>query len=300
MPIRLEDLRAFVKVGELLSFTRAAEQLAHPKASVSEQIRRLEAEVGSTLFTRTTRAVRLTSDGEAFLARARRLMAEADELETMFATPRALRGRVRIDLPISLACELVIPRIAELQSVHPELELQVSTTDRFVDVIREGFDAVVRIGVLRDSELVSTRIGELAMINCASPAYLRHRGVPKTPQDLDGHVVIHYSAVFGADLPEFEWVADGRVRSRRMDCKVMVNGADAFRAACLAGLGIAQVPRIGAATLVRDGRLVEVLPRHRAPSLPVSLLHPHGRQVPRRVRVVLDWLIAVLAPYVSS
>lgn len=300
MSLQLDPLRAFVKVAELLSFTRAGEQLGVPKARVSEQVRRLEAEVGSTLFTRTTRAVRLTSDGEAFLARARRVVADADELATMFTTTRALRGRVRIDLPVNLACDAVIPRLPELHAEHPELDLQVSTTDRLVDVVREGFDAVVRVGALRDSELVVTRLGEMTMMNCASPGYVRARGRPKSPADLDGHVVIHYAATFGADAPEIEWVADGRVRSRRMRCIVTVNSADAFRAACLAGLGIAQLPRLGAERLVREGRLVELMPRFRAPPLPVSLLHPHGRGVPRRVRVLLDWLTAVLSPHVAA
>ncbi|MBL8610007.1 MAG: LysR family transcriptional regulator [Myxococcales bacterium] len=299
MSLDLDALRAFVKVAELLSFTRAAEQLGAPKARVSEQVRRLERDVGSVLFTRTTRAVRLTSDGEAFLVRARRLALEADELETMFATSRALRGRVRIDLPVNIACDLVIPRLAELHAEYPGLALQVSTTDRIVDVVREGFDAVVRVGALRDSELTATRIGELTMVNCASPEYVRTHGRPRTPADLDGHVLVHYSAAFGVEAPELEWVEAGRVRSRRLHCIVTVNSADAFRAACIAGLGIAQLPWLGAERHVREGRLVELLPRFRAPPLPVTLLHPHGRSAPRRVRVVLDWLTAVLSPHVT-
>lgn len=299
MSLHLDSLRAFVKVAELASFTRAAEQLSVPKARVSEQVRRLEADVGGALFTRTTRVVRLTSDGEAFLTRARRLVIEADELEAMFASPRALKGRVRVDLPVNLACDLVIPRLPELHAEHPGLELQVSTTDRLVDVVREGFDAVVRVGALRDSELVATRLGQLTMVNVASPGYLRARGRPKTPADLDDHVLVHYAASFGADAPELEWVEGGKLRSRRVHCIVTVNSADAFRAACLAGLGIAQLPLLGAAAHLREGRLVDLMPRHRAPSLPVTLLHPHGRSVPRRVRVILEWLTAVLSPHVT-
>lgn len=300
MSLHLDALRAFVKVAELGSFTRAAEQLSCPKARVSEQVRRLERDVGGALFTRTTRVVRLTADGEAVLARARRLVAEADELEALFAAPSALRGRVRVDLPVNLACDVVIPRLPELHAEHPGLELQVSTTDRLVDVVREGFDAVVRVGALRDSELVSVRLGQLTMVNAASPEYVRVHGRPKTPADLDGHVLVHYASSLGADPPELEWVERGRVRSRRMNCIVTVNSADAFRAACLAGLGITQLPLLGAAAHLRAGRLVELMPRHRAPPLPVTLLHPHGRSVPRRVRVVLDWIATVLSPDVMA
>jgi DNA-binding transcriptional LysR family regulator len=287
-------------VAELASFTRAAEQLGVPKARVSQQVRRLEGDVGGRLLHRTTRAVRLTPDGERFLARARRLLVEAEDLGGMFLGANALRGRVRVDLPMSLARNAVIPALPELLARHPLLDLQLSTTDRLVDVVREGFDCVVRVGALGDSGLIAIRLGELEMINCASADYLRAQGTPKTLADLEAHRLVHYSASLGSDLPELEYHDGTRYRVRPMKAALTVNNADAFGAACRAGLGIIQVPRIGVAPWLASGELVEILPALRAPPLAVHLLHPHGRDVPRRIRVVLDWLDATLRRHLGG
>jgi len=146
--MQLDAVRMFIKVAELASFTGAAEQLGLSKARVSTAVRALELDVGSHLLQRSTRAVRLTSDGEQFLGAARQLIADADELAGMFAAPSQVRGRVRVDLPQSLARWLFIPRLPELLAAHPQLEVLLSTTDRRVDVIREGFDCVLRVGKL--------------------------------------------------------------------------------------------------------------------------------------------------------
>jgi len=296
MSFDLDSVRIFVKVAELASFTRAAEHLGEPKARVSQQVQRLEAQLGVRLLHRTTRTVRTTPDGEQFLARAKTLVSEAEELGTMFSASSNLRGRVRIDLSINLARDLVIPRLPELLALHPRLEIQLSTTDRLVDVVREGFDCVLRVGALSSSDLVATRVGELEMVNVASAGYVKTHGKPKTIADLDDHFIVHYSSSLGNDAPEFEWTDGGRTRSRRMKCLVTVNNADAFAVACAAGLGIAQIPRSGLESRVVRGELVELLPQLRAPALPVTLLHPHGKNLPRRVRVVMDWLMEMLAP----
>lgn len=300
MDLDLETVRAFVRVAELGSFTRAAAHLAVPKARVSQQVQRLEAAVGARLLHRTTRAVRLTPDGDRFLARARPLLLETEDLSGMFAGPRALRGRVRIDLPVNLARDVVIPRVPELLAAHPSLELQVSTTDRLVDVVREGFDCVVRVALLGDSSLVAVRLGKLQMINCASPAYLETHGKPKSLSELDRHLLVHYSSTLDSGQPEFEYYDGAGYRVRPMKSIVTVNNADAFQAACRAGLGIIQVPRTGVAELLASGQLVEILPKFRGQPLPVFLLHPHGRNVPRRVRVVLDWIDSILRPHLKA
>jgi len=300
MALDLETVRAFVRVAELGSFTRAASHLAVPKTRVSQQVQRLEGTVGVRLLHRTTRAVRLTPDGELFLARARPLLLESEDLGAMFAGPSALRGRVRIDLPVNLARDAVIPRIPELLARHPNLELQVSTTDRLVDVVREGFDCVLRVAALRDSSLVAIRLGKLEMINCASASYLRTYGKPKSLADLERHLLVHYSSTLGADVPEFEYHDGAGYRVRPMKSVVTVNNADAFQAACRAGLGIIQVPRSGVAPALATGELVEVLPKFRGQALSVFLLHPHGRNVPKRVRVVLDWIASIVRPHLQG
>ncbi|MFO0589055.1 MAG: LysR family transcriptional regulator [Polyangiaceae bacterium] len=286
----LTSLRIFVKVADVLSFTRAAEQLGLTKARASAHVQGLEESLGVRLFTRTTRSVRLTGDGEQLLGRARRLLAEADEMTSLFGTARALKGRVRIDLPERMASEVVIPRLPELLARHPNLELSLSSTDRRVAVVQEGFDCVVRVGTLSDSGLTARRLGALQMMNCASPDYLRRYGAPRTLEDLKGHVVVHYS-VTGDDAPGLE-VPDGSGGYREIPMKawVTVNSTAAYQAACLAGLGIVQAPARSLSRLVQTGSLVEVLPEHTAAPMPVSIVHAHGKQVPVRVRAVMDWL----------
>jgi DNA-binding transcriptional LysR family regulator len=296
----LEAVRIFAKVAELRSFTRAGEHLGLSKSRVSLRLSALEADLGSRLLQRTTRAVQLTSDGEQFLARARRLLAEADELAGMFQAPSALRGQVRVDLPISFARDVIIPRLPELLGAHPQLELLLSTTDRRVDLVREGFDCVMRIGNLPDSGLVEKKLGALRMVNCASPAYLARHGVPRSLGDLDQHLVVHYSLRFGADEPSFEYRDGARVRELPMRSAITVNSADAYRAACLAGLGIIQAPRTGMREALASGVLIEVLPELVSAPMPVALVHGHARNLPRRVRAVMTWLAEVMRPHLDD
>jgi DNA-binding transcriptional LysR family regulator len=290
MNLDLEFLRVFVKVAELGSFTRAGEQLGIGKAKASLQLESLEERLGVKLFHRTTRAVQLTAEGEELLPRARRLALELEELSTAYQPAKALRGRVRVDAPVSIARTMLIPHLPELLTRHPGLELVISTTDRRVDPVREGFDCVLRAGALRDSGLVARRLGELQMVNCASPEYLRKHGVPERLEDLSRHWVVHYSSTLGAEGPSFEYFDGERYREWPMRSRLTVNSTDAYTAACLAGLGIIQSTRFGQAPLLAAGRLVEVLPALPCAPLPVSLLHTHGRNVPRPVRVVMDWI----------
>jgi DNA-binding transcriptional LysR family regulator len=298
--VDLDTLRAFVKVAELGSFTRAAQQLGLAKSRISTRVDALERELGSTLLLRTTRAVTLTPDGQRALERARRLVLDAEELGALFDAPRALRGRVLLDLPVNLARELVIPRLPELFAAHPELELVLSTTDRRVDVVRDGFDFVLRVGALRDSRLVARRLGALPMATCASPAYLLRYGTPRRPDELAGHRVVHYAAGADAGQPSYDYTVDGRDVSVPLPASLTVNAADAYTTACVAGLGIIQSPRVGLARHIASGELVEILTDYRSAPLPVSLVHGHGAKVPRRVRAVMDFVARLLGPYLSA
>jgi DNA-binding transcriptional LysR family regulator len=292
----LEAVRVFVKVAELASFTRAAEQLGTTKSRASLCVRALEQELGSPLLQRTTRAVRLTPDGEQLLSRARRLVLEADDIAAMFQAPSTLRGRVRVDLPVNLARDVIIPRLPELLAAHPGLDMLVSTTDRRVEVVREGFDCVLRIGALADSGLVAKRLGVLPTMSYASPAYLRKYGVPRAIDDLDRHYVVHYSLSLGGDEATFEYRDGDRFRERPMRSLVTVNSADAYEAACQAGLGIIQAPRRGRGDALQRGLLVEVLPDFPCAPMPVALVHAHGRNVPKRVRAVMAWVAQIVQP----
>lgn len=295
----LETVRTFVSVAELGSYTRASEHLGISKARASIRVRELEEELGCALLLRTTRAVRLSEDGAQFLPRARRWLRDADELTSMFQAPRSVRGRVRLDLPIKVARDWVMPRVPELLAEHPGLELLVGSTDRIVDVVREGYDLVVRVGSLPDSGLVARRLGAMPVVTAASAEYLRRHGVPTTPDELDAHFLVDYSTTLGGARPTFDYLGeDGDVIARPMATRITVNGADAYQAACRAGLGIIQAPRRGLESLFATGELVEVLPQCVAPPLPVSLVRWSAR-ARRPVRVVMEWLETTIAPYVA-
>jgi len=264
-------------------------------------VQQLETQVGTRLLQRTTRRVRLTPDGERFLDRCKELLTEAEQLEAMFRpTSSGLTGRLRIDLPTRMARELVLPRLPEFLAAHPRLEIGISTTDRHVDLVHEGFDCVLRVGALVASELVARPLGFLPMRNVASPAYLRAHGTPRTLADLAGHRVIHYTPSLNTQGAGWEYVdAEGQHRTLPMRALVTVNGTDAYQAAALAGLGLIQAPALGIATLLANGELVEVLPGWRAPALPVSLMLPNRRQLAPRVQAVMAWLTQVISPVLS-
>lgn len=301
MTMDLGALRTFVKVAELASFTRAAEQLGMPKARVSTTVQQLEADLGTRLLHRTTRTVRLTADGEEFRERCLMLLADADELQSLFQrAPSALRGRLRLDVPIGMAQAVLMPRLPEFLAAHPQLALELSTTDRRVDLVHEGFDCVLRVGALDASELVARRLGELIQINVASPAYLALHGVPRTLDDLASHRLVRYAPGLGAGPALWEYEEEGRYRTLAVPSALTVTSSDAYQSACLAGLGLIQAPVVGMQPLIDAGKLVRVLPGFDAPPMPVSLLYPHRRQLSKRVQALMAWMDEVLGPYLAG
>ena len=298
LPIDLSDLRVFCRVAELASFTMAAEQLNMAKGRVSTVVQLLEAEVGSRLLQRTTRTVRLTPDGEIFLARCKELLVESDQLQGMFRPITGdLRGRVHIDMPVLFAQELVLPKLPDLLSTHPQLDLGISLNDRWVDIVREGVDCLVRIGALPDSDLIVRKIGMIKMCNLASPAYLRQHGIPHSPADLAHHRIIHYANNLRNENAVFRYARDGTVQTVPMRSALAVNSGSFLQAACLNGLGIIQLSSPTCQRLIDSGELIEILPELRPPPLQVSLLLPHRRHLAPRVEAVLNWIMQVTRPH---
>lgn len=288
--LKPELLRTFVRVTELSSFTQAGEQLGLPRSTVSEQVLALEEQLGTRLLQRTTRRVQATQDGLVFYERSKELLAQLDELHGLFRQAGAqLAGRLRVDMPTVLARKVVLPHLGEFTARHPQLELEVSSTDRRVDLVREGFDCVLRVGAAAEPSLLARRLGSFVQVNLASPDYLRRHGTPQTLEDLAGHRLVHYVSVLGAPPAGFEYRHGEQTYRLALPGSVTVNNAEAYSAACLGGLGIIQAPRHGVLEYLADGRLVEVLPQFRAPSLPVQLLYAH-RRLPQRVRVFMEWL----------
>jgi len=292
---RVESMRVFARVAETGSFTAAARSLGRSKASVSQTVSQLEERVGARLLQRTTRRVELTRDGALFHERCRDLLSDFEDLDTLFRqTDQALSGRIRVDMSSRTARFLVIPRLPEFLARHPGIQIELGATDRAVDVIREGYDCVVRAGATVDSGLVARRLGEMPVINCASPRYLQEHGRPRTLADLDRHYLVHYTPTLGQKPDGWEYQDGGEWRERPVRGLIAVNNADAYVAACLAGLGLIQTPRSSLEPDLESGRLVEVLPRYRARPMPVTILYPHRRHLSRRVKVFMDWLAGLL------
>lgn len=296
---RFEQYRVFAQVAEMGSFIKAANALELPRASVSAAIQQLETQVGVRLLHRTTRQVRLTADGAQLLERLRPLLAEVEEIDHLFQqSARQVAGRLNVDVPSRIARRLVAPALPGLLRRHPRLQLALGSSDRAIDLIQEGVDCAVRIGALHDSSLVSRPLGRIALINCASPAYLREQGVPLTPEDLEqGHWMVGYaSPTTGRELP---WeIAAGPAIA--LPSRVVVNNAESYIACCLAGLGLIQIPRFDVQHLLDAGELVDVMPAHRAAAMPVTLLYPHRRQRSRRLAVFLEWFEELMRKHLDA
>lgn len=293
-----EQLRAFIRVAELGSFTAAASNLGLPKANVSVAVSALEAELGVQLLHRTTRRVSLTADGQLALERARDLLGGLDEWSQMFQKDANVRGRLRVDMPVAIARDVVVPNLPAFLQRHPQLTLELSSTDRFVDVVAEGFDCVLRIGTRGDSSLIARRVGYYRTINCVSRAYIAAYGKPKSLADLSRHRLVHYASDFGGPPSGFDYVdaKTGAEVTIPMSGVLTVNSSAAYAAAAAAGLGIVQMPEVGITDRLRSGEFVEVLQEWRPAPLPVTLLYPHRRHLSTRVRVFMDWLSALMQP----
>lgn len=294
----LEAMQIFVRVAELASYTRAAESLGMPKASMSTAVQQLESELGTQLLHRTTRKVQMTLDGRACYERCKDLLADVDELRSMFQQgPQELRGRLRVDMPTGIARTTVIPQLTEFLRQHPRLEIELSCTDRKVDLVREGFDCVMRVGSVDDVSLIARPLGMFAVTNCASPEYVRTHGMPRTVEDLAQHQLIHYVGTFGAKSMGFEYHDGVAYRTVDMPGAITVNSAEAYQETCLAGLGIIQAPGPGMRMLIEQGLLVEVAPELRAEPMPVWLLYAQRRNLSQRVQVFMTWIADLLKPH---
>lgn len=294
----LDDMRTYLRVADLASFTQAAASLGVPKTRVSMAVQRLEATLGTRLLHRTTRRVSLTPDGQTYAERCRDLLADIDELQTLFVGDLApLRGRLRVDMPLGIARKVVIPRLGEFLAAHPALSLELSATDRRVDLVREGFDCVVRVGQLAESSLVARPLGQYRLGTFASPDYLARQGVPRALDDLASHVLVHYAPMLGTRVDGFEYLLPSGERAEiAMAGRVTVNNSDAYVSAAIAGLGLIQVPQNSVRDAMASGALVEVLPQLAVPPMPVSVLYPHRRHLPRRVQAFVGWLSDLLTP----
>lgn len=290
---RLQAMRLYTRIVELGSFTAAANDLSLPRATVTHAIRRLEDRLGAQLLQRTTRRVRITRDGETYYGHCLRLLADMDEVEADFREARVQpRGHLHIDLPVTLARLLVIPALPAFFARFPQITLDIGTGDRFVDLVHEGVDCVLRVGELDDSGMVGRRVATLEQVTVASAGYVRRHGQPESLAALqEGHLAVNWVSPTTRRAEPLDFVVGRRRRRIALPGCVSVSGVDAYLGCCEAGLGIAQMPRYRIVDGLKSGRLREILPACPPPSLPMTVLYPQQRQMPARLRVFVDWLV---------
>ncbi len=291
---RYEAMRVFTRIVERRSFTLAAEDLGLPRTTVTDAIKALEARLGVRLLQRTTRHVSPTLDGEAYYARCLRLIADLEDAESAFTAVKP-RGLLRVDVHGTLARDFVFPKLPDFLTSYPDVELFVSEGDRFIDLVREGADCVLRVGALQDSEMIVRRLTMLPEVTCASPDYCERYQTPTDIDGLSGHRMVGFrSSATGAILP-LEFTVSRSVRNVMLPTSLTVTGAQSYTAAGLAGLGLIQAPRHGLEKYLATGELISLLENCPPSPSPVSLLYPRSKQLSPRLRVFIDWIARVFA-----
>jgi LysR family transcriptional regulator, regulator for bpeEF and oprC len=294
---QLSAMRAFVRVVEAGTFTRAASTLGMPKPTLTKLVQGLESHVRTKLLHRTTRRVSVTPDGAAYYERVVRLLNDLDELDgSMTSSQGRPSGRLRVDIGSAVAVLIIIPALTEFHARYPDIQLDLGVSDRPVDLIGENVDCVVRAGRLVDQSLIARRIGSLHFVSCAAPSYLQRYGEPQHPRDLENghHVVSYFVDRSGRSYPLTFQQGEERLEIQG-HAIVSVNDGNAYVAAGLAGLGVMQAPTFMVEPHFASGRLRPLLNDWRAEVLPLHVVYPPNRHISNRVRVFVDWAAELLA-----
>lgn len=294
---QLNAMRAFVRVVEVGTFTRAAELLDLPKPTVTKLIQQLEGHLRAQLLNRTTRRVTVTMDGAAYYERALRVLGEIDELDASMASSQARpSGRLRLDVAAPLAIEVILPALPGFLARYPEIQIDIGLGDRPADLIGENLDLAVRAGEIQDQSLIARRVGEMLLVTCATPDYLARHGTPQHPRDLEtGHKVIGYRAAGTSRPLPFTFATKKETIEVRGDHVVSLNEGTGYLAAGLAGLGVMQVPTFMAQEHIAAGRLVPLLTGWCTSPKPLHIVYPPNRHLSNKVRVFVDWLAELFA-----
>jgi DNA-binding transcriptional LysR family regulator len=286
---RFDAMRVFARIVERRSFTKAAEDLGLPRSSVTDAVRGLEARLGVRLLQRTTRQVSPTLDGEAYYQRCVSLIADMEDAEGAFVGAKP-SGLVRVDVHGTQARYFLLPGLPRFWQQYPDIRLHFGEAHQPVDIIREGFDCILRAGELSDSPLIKRRLAMLERGTFASPAYLSRFGTPDTPDDLEGHEMVGLLAPDSTNIIPLAFGVDGKVRRMTLPTMLTVTGPETNVASACLGLGLIQVPRYRVDSELASGALVEVLTDFPPPQLPVHVLYSHTRQLSPRLRVFIDWM----------
>lgn len=292
---RMSGIAIFTRAAEALSFAEAGRQLGISASAIGKAVARLEARLGLRLFHRSTRSVRLTPEGELFLARCQRILGEIAEAESELAVSRATpTGRLRVSVP--LVGMLLMPVLAAFMRKYPEVQLDIDFSDRIVDVIEDGFDVVLRTGEVVDSQLTTRTLGHFSHVVVASPAYLARHGTPVSPEDLAEHACLQHRFPRTGRLRPWSFMRDGAPFEVELPATAIASAVEPLIALAEEGLGLASLPDFSVRAQLASGSLAAVLADFTTDRIPFRALWPSGRMMPPKVRVFADFLSQRLFP----
>ena len=290
---RLTSMSVFVKAVDLGSFTAAATGLGLTSQMVGKHVSALEERLGTVLLQRTTRRMRLTDAGQRYYERCRAILSEVAAAEALVEDSAIEpRGRLRVSAPVGFGACRLAPIVADLIDRHPDLEIELTLTDRYVDMIDEGYDAVLRLGPLGETSSTVRTLGSHDQVVCASPSYLARKGVPSTPSDLAAHACLGFVNWSGLPYAEWRFGRDGVIHPVQIRSRFQVNDGRVLVAAAIAGHGIILQPAAVVAEAIREGALKALLTDYSAPTRELFLLHPAREPQPARLRAFIDGVIA--------
>ena len=286
-----DEMAAFVRAVELGGFSTAARELGLTPSAISKLVTRLEDRLGVRLLNRTTRRLALTPEGEAYFHRSQRILADIAEAENEVARFRAKpKGLLRINVGTAFGMHQLAPALPEFLARHPEMRIELTITDRLVDLIEEGADLGIRLGLLVDSTLVARRICEVERVVCASPAYLKKHGTPRKPDDLLGHNCL--SMTYAPALRRWPFAMREGVQHVEVSGNATASSADTLLQLALMGLGVIRLSDVIVGAAVAEGRLVPLLQeQHHSEPLPLHAVYPQGRHRSPRVAAMVDFLV---------
>ena len=288
---RIQAMRTFIRIVDTNSFTRAAQSLDMSRATTTALVQNLEAMLGTALLVRTTRRLSLTSEGAAYYERCAQILADIDEMEASLRhATHNLSGRLRVEMPGTVATALVLPALDDFHGRFPNIDLAVGVSNRAVDLVAEAVDCSIQLGELPDSGLAARRLGTLARVTCASPAYLAQHGTPAGLDDLAGHVAVNCMSPHSGRAEHFDFDVGGEARHVKVNGFVKVSDDQAYLTCGLQGLGLIQPARIAAQPYLDSGELREVLREWQPVPMRVSVAYVKNRRVSPRVRAFVDWL----------
>lgn len=294
---QLSAMRAFIRVVEAGNFTRAAETLRMPKATLTNLIQGLEKHLQTKLLNRTTRRVIVTTDGALYYERAVQLVADIDELDGSLSHARSNpSGRLRVEMTGAFADWFVIPYLHEFHAQYPEIQIEIGVGDRTVDYLKENVDCALRGGEPQDQSLIARNVSEIALVTCAAPSYLKAHGYPAHPSDLEtDHFCVNYFMAQSGEVRRLLFSKQGDIVEVSARHRIAVNDARSYVLATVKGQGIGQVPRFMVESELQTGALVPVLEDWEIDPFPMYIVYPPNRHLSNKVRVFVDWLVRLLA-----